>query len=212
MQELAEVLSRLRECDVRLVYCYSDQTCDSSIFEKFHGNLADIKTTFAIDFCSKENLIQHESADNITPYQSSMSLSSLEQLAIQSGKYSRFALDPNIPRDKFVELYKTWINRSLRKEIAEETLVIQNCDKIVGMVTLGQKNGRGDIGLIAVDLNFRGNGYGEQLVRAAQRWFIEHGFEHGQVVTQERNIPACNLYKKCGYFVEKIDYIYHFWL
>ena len=75
-----------------------------------------------------------------------------------------------------------------------------------------KKNKVRDIGLIAVNRNYRGKRFGEMLVRHAQYWFINNGYNIGQVVTQGTNIPACNLYKKCGYSVEKVEYFYHFWL
>lgn len=141
-----------------------------------------------------------------------MPIADLEALAIQSGPYSRFSVDPKLPEEKFIELYKIWINRSLKKEIADEVLVIREGENVVGMVTLGEKDGKGDIGLIAVERDRRGRKYGEALVRAAQCWFIRRGYEFGQAVTQGGNIPACSLYKKCGYSVEKVEYFYHFWL
>lgn len=210
-QELSDILTELQQRRVRLVYWSSDRECENTMIKKFCGNLTDRKTTFAIDFCSQDfnKLLPN---DIVEPFADSMSVADLEGLAIQSGEYSRFAVDPNLPKDKFVSLYKIWINRSLRKEIASEVLVIRDGDKIAGMVTLGEKNGRGDIGLIAVDSNFRGRKYGEKLVRAAQRWFVEHGYEYGQVVTQGQNMSACNLYHKCGYSIEKTEFFDHFWL
>lgn len=210
-QELSAALSELKIQQVKLVYWSSDLEGDDAVVKKLHGKLTDKKTTFAIQFRSV-NLNDILSTDVVEPYTDSMPIADLQSLAIQSGEYSRFAIDSHIPKDKFIALYEIWINRSLRKEIAKEVLVIRDGDRVVGMVTLGEKNGRGDIGLIAVDLDFRGRKYGERLVRAAQKWFIAYGFKHGQVVTQGQNIPACNLYKKCDYLVERIEYLYHFWL
>lgn len=209
--KLAAIISELKKQDVKLVYWSSGQECNNDAVSKLCGSLVDRKTTFAIDFSSLDlkNII---TTDMVEPFTDSMPVEALESLAIQSGEYSRFAIDSNLPKEKFFALYKTWINRSLRKEIANEVLVIRDADQIAGMVTLGEKNKRGDIGLIAVHKDFRGRKYGEKLVRAAQRWFITNGFEFGQVVTQGQNIAACNLYKKCGYSVEQIEYFYHFWL
>jgi dTDP-4-amino-4,6-dideoxy-D-galactose acyltransferase len=211
VEELSEILSELREMQVKLVYWPSDLEIEVDLAAKLGGFLADKKTTFAMDFHSI-NFDKNISTDTVESFTTSMSVNDLESLAIQSGEYSRFAIDPNLPKDKFVSLYKIWIDRSARKEIASEVLLIRDCEKFAGMVTLGEKNGRGDIGLIAVDSNYRGRKYGEKLVRAAQRWFSENGYEYGQVVTQGQNVPACNLYIKCGYSVEQVEYFYHFWL
>ncbi len=210
-QELSDILTELKSRRVRLVYWSSERECDDAVVKKLSGNLVDRKTTFAIDFSSAD-LHEIVPDDIIEPFTDSMPVAALEDLAIQSGEYSRFAVDPNLPKEIFFTLYKTWINRSLRKEIANEVLAIRNGDQVVGMVVLGEKNGRGSIDLIAVDSGFRGRKYGEKLVHAAQIWFMTNGYKHGQVVTQGQNITACNLYTKCGYSVERIEYFYHFWL
>jgi dTDP-4-amino-4,6-dideoxy-D-galactose acyltransferase len=85
-------------------------------------------------------------------------------------------------------------------------------DRATGMITCGNKKGRGDIGLLAVDASQRGQGLGAKLVRGAQRWFVQNGFGVGQVVTQGSNRAACELYARCGYRVESVEYFYHIWL
>lgn len=210
-QPLAQAISELRKENVRLAYWPSLDKIDPKVIEQFGGLLADRKTTFAINLGSID-FASVLSTDIVVPFAESMNVGDLERLAIQSGEYSRFASDPNIPREKFISLYTSWINESIRKKIASEVLVILDSEKIAGMVTLGEKSGRGDIGLIAVDSEYRGRRYGEQLVRAAQKWFVAHGYDCGQVVTQGNNIPACHLYRKCGYSIEQVAYFYHFWL
>ena len=210
-QQLLEILFELKAKGARLVYWAAKQECKNNIVKKFGGTLVDHKTTFVANF----KTVKYDTfnfPDIVEPYTTSMPMLDIEDLAIQSGKFSRFAVDQNIPQEKFMALYKIWIQHSLRKEIAEEILIIREGDRVVGMITLGNKNGRGDIGLVAVDENSRRKRYGEILVRAAQQWFLKNGYEFGQVVTQGMNIPACNLYKKCGYSVESVDFFYHFWL
>jgi len=211
IHSLSATLAELKRQQVRLVYWSSDSECIDTDVKNLGGQLVDKKTTFAIDFSSVD-AEDIAATDTVEPFIDAMPVDAFEALAVQSGEYSRFSVDSNIPNEKFVALYKTWINRSIRKEIAKEVLVIRDQGRIAGMVTLGEKNGRGDIGLIAVESGFRGKRYGETLVRGAQRWFIENGYKQGQVVTQGDNVPACNLYKKCGYAVEKVAYFYHFWL
>jgi len=210
-QELSKILSELKVKNVSLAYWASSQELEGITAKRFGGVLVDKKTSFAMDFRCK-NADEFVCSDIVEVYVHSMPISDIEDLAIQSGEYSRFAVDKRFPREKFLDLYKIWINRSLCKEIAEEVFVIREGERVVGIVTLGNNTGRGDIGLIAVDRNYRGKGYGEKLVRAAQRWFMEHGYKIGQVVTQGINSPACNLYEKCGYSIEDVKYFYHFWI
>lgn len=209
--KLSDILYELMKDGVNLVYWLSNRKLEDNIIKQFNGNLVDKKTTFSINF-RVQNIDNLLPSDRVKPYTSLMSINDVICLAIQSGEYSRFSVDQNIPRERFEALYNRWIQRSINKEIAEEVLVIQNNNRIAGVITLGNKNGRADIGLLAVDKNHRGKKYGEMLICAAQHWFVKKGYEFGQVETQGTNIPACNIYKKQGYTIEKEEYFYHFWL
>ncbi len=207
--QLASILTEMRQKGFQLVYWASEHQYTYD-FKSYPGQLVDKKTSFEVN-------LRNINLDSIPlpkaePYSSPMPFSQLEKLAIQSGFFSRFALDNRFPHEKFTALYKTWIRRSVSGEIANEVLVIRQHNHIAGMVTLSNKNGVGDIGLIAVDEEFRGRKFGQQLVLDAQRWFIQHGCHTAHVVTQGDNLPACRLYKKCGYQKIKIEFYYHFWL
>jgi dTDP-4-amino-4,6-dideoxy-D-galactose acyltransferase len=125
---------------------------------------------------------------------------------------SRFAKDINITDLQRGKIYKLWIANSVNGEIAKQVLVYRQQQQIIGMITLGEKNNRGDIGLLAISPSHRGQNIAMQLVQAAQAQFIKDGYQFSQVVTQLDNIPACRLYEKCGYRQEKIENFYHFWL
>jgi dTDP-4-amino-4,6-dideoxy-D-galactose acyltransferase len=91
-------------------------------------------------------------------------------------------------------------------------LVAKEGRATLGMVTLGEKEKRGDIGLVAVSPEARGKRIGRLLVAAAERGFSARGYSLAQVVTQCVNKSACRLYEACGYRVEKIESVLHFWL
>ena len=206
---LASILTEMRQKGFKLVYWASDHQYAYD-FHPYSGILADKKTTFEIN-------LQNINLDSMPlpetePYSSSLPFSQLEKLAVQSGLFSRFARDDSFPHEKFTALYKTWIRKSVSGEMANEVLVIKKNNRIAGMITLSNKNGFGDIGLISVDEEFRGRKFGQQLVYDAQRWFIQNGCHTAHVVTQGDNLPACHLYEKCGYQKIKIEFYYHFWL
>ena len=138
--------------------------------------------------------------------------SDLENLAALAGTYSHFKTDPKFPHDLFIKLYITWIYNCVNGKTADVVMVSQQNDKTTGMITVGKKDGRGDIGLLAVYSEFRGQNLGTHLVRAAQKYWLENGLTHGQVVTQKTNKAACGLYEKCGFKQEKCENLYHFWL
>jgi len=136
----------------------------------------------------------------------------LEHLAVEAGIYSRFRVDPRIPKEKCADLYSRWIRNSTNRQLADAVLVARQSGKIVGMVTVGVKNGAGDIGLIATDASVRGNKLGSALVLAAQEWARKRGLKRAQVVTQGENTAACKLYEKCGYRAARTENFYHFWI
>ena len=88
----------------------------------------------------------------------------------------------------------------------------RNANELLGLISLGTKEKRGDIGLMAVASNVRGRGIGQLLMQDAERCFVERGYAIAQVVTQRANNEGCRLYESCGYRVERIDNVFHFWL
>jgi len=207
--DLREVLSELKKLNVQLVYWASDSLDKNSqkAAQELNGSLCSEQVTYLIDLSKAEPF-----TSDAKEYTATIVTPELETLALAAGKYSRFVCDPKFPHAFFVKLYQNWIVNSVNKTIARKVLVVEWQQKIVGMITLGEKNKRGDIGLVGIAEGFRGQGFGQQLVRAAQQDFIAQGYGFAQVVTQHANVPACKLYEKCGFRVEKIENYYHFWL
>lgn len=137
----------------------------------------------------------------------------LIELAIQAGEYSRFNLDKRFPKGSFSDLYKRWIVNSLGRKIANEVFVLKGLQgEYEGMITLGTKYGKADIGLIAVDEKYRGKGTGHKLIVAAEHWAMNVlQTNQIQVVTQGFNLPACSFYEKQGFKVASSIFIYHWW-
>jgi len=137
----------------------------------------------------------------------------LESLAWQSGEYSRFRLDPHFDPAVFQKMYSTWLRNSLNGSIARQVLVWRAADgRELGLLTLGEKGGCADIGLLAVDATARGQRVGQGLVAAAVAQAAAWGFSKLQVVTQGDNEPACRFYEKCGFQISQEEHVYHYWL
>jgi dTDP-4-amino-4,6-dideoxy-D-galactose acyltransferase len=198
--------------DVHLVYWPSDSKDEESQIaaRKLQGFLCSKQVTYVADLKNLPRKI--ESSEEVETYAEKIPNLDLETLAFAAGTYSHFKIDPKFPTHLFYKLYKTWIANSTSGEIANAVLVVRRKEQIVGMITLGKKNGRGDIGLLAVSPDYRGQNIGTHLVQAAQVNFRRAGLQVSQVVTQTANKPACNLYENCGYQIEKIENFYHFWL
>ncbi len=136
----------------------------------------------------------------------------LQNIAIQSGVYSRFNIDPNISEDQFHQLYSIWLTNSVSRKIAKEVLVYKKESDIAGLITLGIKNNKADIGIIAVEEKYRGNKIGTKLLEAAGFWAQQNfNLEEIQVVTQQANLQACLFYERNGFLISKKQEIYHWW-
>jgi len=210
--QLGRILSKLRQ-RVALAYWMTDGgDLESAAAAKSHGGvLVDRKITYVMNLASGGEAAPE--AGIVCEYVEGTSNSFLEDLAIQSGEHSRFNVDQKIPKDRFEEMYRIWMRRSVSRELADKVLVVRGeGDSISAMITVGDKNGQGDIGLVAVDSRWRGRGYGTALMLASRRYFVSKGYKYSQVVTQADNVAACALYRKSGYVVEKVENVFHFWL
>jgi dTDP-4-amino-4,6-dideoxy-D-galactose acyltransferase len=136
----------------------------------------------------------------------------LLDIGVQSGEFSRFKIDPEIPGEKFIALYEQWVINSVNRKIAEEVYYFEDNGAPAGMITLSIKNGKADIGILSVHKNSRGKGIATGLVKAAEYWGKNiKGFGQIQVVTQAANTVACKFYEKNGFLIHTREYVFHWW-
>lgn len=136
----------------------------------------------------------------------------LVELGIAAGERSRFARDPRFGREWQRRMYRVWIERSLAREIAFDVLIAHGPSGLAeGLLTLGQRGGCADIGLVAVGAEHRGRGVGSRLIRAALARAAREGFSEIQVVTQGDNEAACQLYARHGFTLATRQLVYHLW-
>jgi dTDP-4-amino-4,6-dideoxy-D-galactose acyltransferase len=211
---LGQILESLRQQDVSLVYWPSDPVDEESqnAAITFEGFLADRKTIYSINLKNSFDVQATVKTNIIEEYTGTVACPELVGLAFESGIFSRFKLDQHFSQEKYEELYKIWISRSVDKAIADAVFVARNNGRIVAMVTVSSRDEIGVIGLIAVEEGMRGNNVGKDLIATAHTWYIARGCTIGRVTTQGINHVACKLYERCGYTVERIHNYYHFWL
>jgi dTDP-4-amino-4,6-dideoxy-D-galactose acyltransferase len=136
----------------------------------------------------------------------------LVDLALQSGVYSRFKLDKNFKNQEYTKLYSEWVNKCMDRKSEFDILVALNDNNIIGFTTLSKVNEElADIGLVAVDQNFRGQGVGTELLSETIMRASQKSFGNIQVVTQMDNLPAVNLYEKLNFGIQEISFIFHYW-
>jgi len=211
--ELEQLIARMKAAGVALAYWASDPDDAESqqAAQACGGFLADRKTIFVTEL-GRDDGPAESFGWAVEAYTDAAPNSELEHLAIEAGVHSRFRADPRMPEGKFAELYRLWIRNSTNGRLADAVLVVRQSGRIVGMVTVKEENGAGDIGLIATDACVRGKKLGQALVRAAQAWTRKRGLRSARVVTQGENTAACRLYEKCGYRAAKTENFYHFWI
>jgi dTDP-4-amino-4,6-dideoxy-D-galactose acyltransferase len=135
----------------------------------------------------------------------------LYKIVVQAGEYSRFAKDKKFPPGAYERLYKTWLEKSIERTICDEVFVWADRQEELGLITLGIKNGRANVGLLGVEKHARGRGIGSKLLMEAEKYAVGRDAKQLHVVTQKQNLPACRLYEKAGFYIESLVNVFHLW-
>ena len=206
---LSVELRKLIKQDYSLVYYFTKEKISSSnsILSIFNGKLVDKKITYFKKLTGVNNIDPTE----ILKYSGEEEFDKLMELVIQSGEYSRFRIDERIASDKFKSLYRLWFMNSIQKNKMRAVYLYGKTRK-KGFISLSKKIDRASIELLAVDNEFRGMGIGHKLILTAENWAIDQGLKYLQVVTQKDNMNACKFYENRKFLLDKMDYVYHFWL
>lgn len=215
-EKLVELLENAQKESYNLLYLFSseDQYIDESILNNFSGKLIDRKVLYSQELSDKEKAtnLQHDTLYQIEEYPETILTHEIESLAYLSGKYSRFNVDDKFDVDDFQRLYKTWIVKSITKDIADKVYIVKEENAIKGIVTLKYNKDNGEVGLIAIDESVQGKGYGKGLITACKKDLISQNITRLEVPTQFANFSACKFYERCGFQIKSITNIYHFWL
>jgi ribosomal protein S18 acetylase RimI-like enzyme len=118
----------------------------------------------------------------------------------------RLFLDPQVENRIASVMYAEWSSNCV-KGLCEKVLVAEIDGNIAGFVSMNQdvqfssslKAKYQRIILIAVSSKYRGKGIGVQLVNAAKKRTVDEGHDFLLVGTSSINLPAQNLYIKCGF-------------
>lgn len=126
-------------------------------------------------------------------------------------RYSRFHIDPDVPRAIANRIKREWIASYIRGERGDHLLVARVGGRPVGFLAVMslQEGYRrvGIIDLVGVDTNHQRRGIGSALVAS----FVEKAgpSEGRRVVTQAANIPSLALYERFGFRVTRTGYVLH---
>lgn len=206
----AELLSVLKKEEISLAYCFAspDDVLLNQHLAEAGAFLADAKITFSRQVSGESDFTPSPFIRSLPVMEPSKKLRSM---ALQSGVYSRFKVDPGFHEHEYERLYDEWIYKSVQRTISKEVLIFEKEGDEKGFITLQIKNSVGSIGLIAVDENARGASVGKELVNASFHFFQSHQIATVEVVTQQANQIACNFYKSMGFDIKTIINVYHLW-
>jgi ribosomal protein S18 acetylase RimI-like enzyme len=132
----------------------------------------------------------------------------VEEIARRSFTYSRFHLDPDIPRTLADEIKAQWAGNYFRGQRGDYMVVAECTGHVAGFLQL--LNAHGNvlvIDLIAVEKDHRGQGLAEEMIRLA---ISTCG--HPQALragTQSANIVSLSLYEKLGFRIVSTSYVLH---
>lgn len=154
-----------------------------------------------------------ESNHNVILWDSDMGVTDdLLHLALVSGKYSRFHTDDGFPVGSYERLYFRWIEQSVNRVLATKVFCYFEDGVPRGLITLDEKDNYGSIGLVAIHEDFQSRGIGTAMMKhVIGQMHVAH-IQKLYVTTQAANTPACRLYEKCGFQVESVTDIWHWWL
>jgi len=205
---LITALQQLKYDGYQLLYWKISDTNQENIniAEQLHLFKGDIKVlyTFNVDELINEPKQQIE----IKLWDGSIS-DGLIELGIESGRYSRFKKDPVFPSGSFERMYTEWVKQSLDGTMGDEIYYIGEPANIKAFITIAYHQTHAEIGLIAVDENFRKQGYGTAMTIFAKNKTKQHNLPALLVATQHQNKEACLLYEKCHAKIISIEHIYH---
>ena len=190
-----------------LTYTFTKHKLKEDILYDYNGKLVDIKVLFEKKIMKNSN----KTPINIVEFKDEYSKERMYKLAFLSGEFSRFNTDSNLPRSKFEELYRLWIDNSISGKFASKVFVYIEENEIVGFTTLSIKDNFGEIGLIAVDKSYQGKSIGSKLIAKVEMCLFKKGIEYLRVPTQEANINAVKFYKRNDFNIIERTFIYHFW-
>jgi dTDP-4-amino-4,6-dideoxy-D-galactose acyltransferase len=193
----------------KLVYLYPDS-------EKVLNELSDsnipLLDTKIIFYKNRTSFNKNIKLYPIESYYIDDQYEKLIKLVFMSGKFSRYRIDTNFKRNEFEKLYKEWIDKSLKRIIADDVLVYKTNNKIIGFVTYVISELKLTIGLMAVDSDYQGKGIGKTLMDFIENVAYKKKLKEINVATQFANIEACDFYKACNYKMKSKKEIYHLWI
>lgn len=198
---------KLHDIDCLYFLADSDHRETVELAEAASFRFVDVRLTLTLASFKEEI---HQSPDGGIRLWKEKDLNSLKAIARQSHSDSRFYFDGGFPKERCEALFESWIERSCGGW-AKAVFVAELDGAVAGYCTCHIEGDVGSIGLVAVANHAQGRSLGRRLIAAAISYVRQEGISTLKVVTQARNIPAQQLYQKCGFVTDSVMLWYHKW-
>ena len=138
----------------------------------------------------------------------------LQRLALESGRFSRFALDPMFCHGEFQAVYRRWLENAFDGQRGGACCIAGSDNDPDGFLTLEPSSDRSsiEIGLLAVHERSRRTGIGTRLLNFARKWSFEVGVQALTVKTQWNNDAGKAFYVNNGFEAVSTHSVAHFWV
>jgi GNAT superfamily N-acetyltransferase len=129
------------------------------------------------------------------------------------GYDGHYHADERLDRTACDDLYVDWAVRScLQKELADEVLIAESDEKLVGFLTLKiTETGDSDGRLFAVDPPAQGRGIGQALLVEGLYWSHQRGLRGMVISTQITNLRSQVSWVRTGFTPHLSFYTFHKW-
>lgn len=210
-----KMLRQAKSEEYDLVYCF-DHSCNLAFPQKtlkvFNGKMVDTKVIFHWTTNLEDAALTTVNLNAIELYKQHTIVPTLEQLAFDSGIYSRFKIDANFKQNDFERLYTKWIENTIDRPDKSYLFTYKEDELITGFITLDMHKDIPSIGLIAVNSAYRGKKIGQKLLVQVKKTALENGYLTLSVATQKNNQLAYNFYLKNNFKEHSQTNIHHFWI
>jgi len=206
LENLESKLKEISERNINLIYYYTSEPIPDDFFSEYYTPLlVDLKIPL------KKKLGPKPVSPKVSFFIEKKPNKELIQLAQLAGIHTRFKIDPKISEEKFNELFKLWIEKSIDGVMATKVLIYTQAEKIVGFATVLLDGETGYAPLLAVDRKYEGLGISFALMNAVESYMFENGCKTIISSTQEVNKKALKIYERYGCEFEERIYVYHLW-
>jgi len=208
--EVHECIRALEDVRAELTYIFVPPGHDDIVreWQQTGARLVDTKITYHAPVSDEHGT----AAAGVRSFPANEQLpAALRDIALVSGRHSRFLTDPEMPNGTYERLYTLWLDRSVSREIADEVFVTESDGNITGFVTVTVRDDTAVIGLIAVDPSAQGGGIGSRLIDAVFHYAHSKSCSEVQVATQSENTGACRFYERNGFRELSRQMILHYW-